>query len=576
MGELEFNNSMLNKFSVDSWVTKMQGDTHYDNLEDKSVATRRCDLLVADNQAEKAMKEGVTFKADKQDWTVGQMKEEATTEAEMNIDGKKGLEIAALKAIVMAEKAAAAERMAQEAEAGKVAADNALAEAVAEDEKNREDSRRLAHAPTTEADAVAFVIAAARKLQEIEVADRNRDNLSALEEVRESDERSHTGFSKSIPEINYKPVVNPDSSGFRTIFCNRDTTKDTHDTRYLLPTHGRESLDRPQSDSEMSDSVQQRFKHHNIHSSHLHEDSHHASTTNAYLSTKGKSLEINEGTYKHARKTPSPSPTPGTVKAHTHSHPQSKPEISKPARSSRPHSIPPSPSRMEAEHAPPTNDLISIKGKPRHKTPTETKSNKGFFSLFHSNPKPKVSLNSTKKKVLPNSDKKKVSPDSANKKSLRRPVGKRTPTQKRDPTPDKRKTSQMRSVTPKRPITTVPQRSLKPARNKRHTSRHKSASRSVSKGGSVKSAERKFVAENNCPAPVITSKGATKKLKSKIKSEALTDNIPTISNWECKADGTITGNISNAQNYEDGSHITTAPVTGRIVITDSGHKYRLI
>jgi len=54
------------------------------------------------------------------------------------------------------------------------------------------------------------------------------------------------------------------------------------------------------------------------------------------------------------------------------------------------------------------------------------------------------------------------------------------------------------------------------------------------------------------------------------------DDIPVISNWEHQQDGSITGNISNSPNYEDGTIITTAIVTGRIVVTESGHKYRLI
>jgi len=59
------------------------------------------------------------------------------------------------------------------------------------------------------------------------------------------------------------------------------------------------------------------------------------------------------------------------------------------------------------------------------------------------------------------------------------------------------------------------------------------------------------------------------------------DGIPVINNWEREADGSITGQISNSPNFRNGETITTSPArgvakAGRVVVTGSGSKYRLM
>jgi len=168
----------------------------------------------------------------------------------------------------------------------------------------------------------------------------------------------------------------------------------------------------------------------------------------------------------------------------------------------------------------------------------------GFFSFLRSSsPKPKqpgAPLNKKSAKVI--TAKHNTTP-------LRR---ERTPTKR--PTPQKAK----RSKTPP-PLPSRPGR------------RHSRENRDKRSSNSPRDDSSKSIAENSHS----TSRTGANRMSRK-KDTSSTDDIPVISNWERNADGCITGNISNAHDYEDGMVITTAPVTGRIIITDSGHKYRLI
>lgn len=602
MEELEAGSAISAKFSEESWVTRMERNTHKYDIKDQLVTIRSSVSL--------EVEEGGIFEAKVQNRAnIGEMKEDVTngTEDEISTDGGKGLEIAALKSIVMAEKAAAAERMAQEAEAERIAADNALVQAVAEDERKREDIKRK---KDKQADAVAFVIAAARKSQAVNLDGRYRGDEFALEEGRESNERARTEFVESTSNTNSKLVVDP---GSQRILCNRDTSNDKFKTKCLSPTYGVKSIARSQSSPVMSNTLQSTSIDDEDESYNLNMKAGKSSTTNAYLpntitntyvSTKGKSAHKNDAsnmqnpsptrdivkTNKDARKMHTPPPTPLKVKPHTHVRQQSNSSTPSSVKEKSTHNrTPPSSSHSasshsEAENAVPNNGYTSVKGTPLNKLSTGKNQKKGFFSLFKGNPKPEVSPSSVNKKMLPNSTKTKSSPSNGDTKVPKETVGRRTPTHKREPTPQKPTSSVTRTSTPKRSLT--PQRILNFVRKSRNTSRSRRKSRSVSRGstmtsqeGSLKSIERHSVAESNPPPRATASKGTTMKSaggKGKNKARAVKDDIPTISNWERKADGTITGNISNAQNYEDGMTITTAPVTGRIVMTDTGHKFRLI
>jgi len=169
-----------------------------------------------------------------------------------------------------------------------------------------------------------------------------------------------------------------------------------------------------------------------------------------------------------------------------------------------------------------TNDFMTIKGKPM-----KAKKNDGFFSFLKSSPKPKVSPTNNNKKTA------KIS------------------TSKHGRHPTKHTATKRREQTPEPPS--------KPVRKERRSSR------------SVTSDDDTNTSTEN--RLVVSNKGTRGPKK---KSGPAIDDIPIISNWERTADGCITGTISNARNHEDGMVITTAPVTGRIVITDTGHKYRLI
>ena len=66
-----------------------------------------------------------------------------------------------------------------------------------------------------------------------------------------------------------------------------------------------------------------------------------------------------------------------------------------------------------------------------------------------------------------------------------------------------------------------------------------------------------------------------KRSKSKVK-----DSIPVLSKWVQNSDGSLTGLVSNSDNFRSGTKITTSPVrkgakAGSVVKTGSGSQYRL-
>ena len=58
------------------------------------------------------------------------------------------------------------------------------------------------------------------------------------------------------------------------------------------------------------------------------------------------------------------------------------------------------------------------------------------------------------------------------------------------------------------------------------------------------------------------------------------ERLPSLWNWSVKDDGGITGNVSGSSLYDDGSIVSTSPVTGevsngQVVVTESGTYYIL-
>jgi hypothetical protein len=76
------------------------------------------------------------------------------------------------------------------------------------------------------------------------------------------------------------------------------------------------------------------------------------------------------------------------------------------------------------------------------------------------------------------------------------------------------------------------------------------------------------------------SKPAPKKASPPAKKAQVQDAIPQLSKWAQNNDGSITGLVSNSDNFRSGTKITTSPVSkgakaGSVVKTGSGSQYRL-
>ena len=64
------------------------------------------------------------------------------------------------------------------------------------------------------------------------------------------------------------------------------------------------------------------------------------------------------------------------------------------------------------------------------------------------------------------------------------------------------------------------------------------------------------------------------------KKASVNDNIPVLARFKQNADGSITGTVSNSNNFRSGTVITTSPVpkgakAGTVVKTSSGSQYKL-
>ena len=64
------------------------------------------------------------------------------------------------------------------------------------------------------------------------------------------------------------------------------------------------------------------------------------------------------------------------------------------------------------------------------------------------------------------------------------------------------------------------------------------------------------------------------------KASSSSAGIPVLSRWKQNPNGSITGNVSKAKGFRDGTEITTSPVkkgatAGAVVTTGSGSKYYL-
>jgi hypothetical protein len=83
--------------------------------------------------------------------------------------------------------------------------------------------------------------------------------------------------------------------------------------------------------------------------------------------------------------------------------------------------------------------------------------------------------------------------------------------------------------------------------------------------------------------PVAAKKTVAKKAPVKkipVKKAPVKDSNPVLSRWTQNADGSITGVISNSNNFKNGTKITTSPVrkgakAGAVITTGSGSKYKL-
>ena len=79
--------------------------------------------------------------------------------------------------------------------------------------------------------------------------------------------------------------------------------------------------------------------------------------------------------------------------------------------------------------------------------------------------------------------------------------------------------------------------------------------------------------------PPAASKAPSSSSSSSTKRAPL--GVPTVSRWRQNADKTITGLVSGSRNFDEGSRITTSPITsgivasGEVVRTGSGSRYFL-
>merc|ERR1711957_396403 len=107
-------------------------------------------------------------------------------------------------------------------------------------------------------------------------------------------------------------------------------------------------------------------------------------------------------------------------------------------------------------------------------------------------------------------------------------------------------------------------------------------------GGSKPKVEPKTVSPPEPKKPAFSlfgggkskSKPAPKKAAPPAKKAQVQDAIPQLSKWAQNSDGSITGLVSNSDNFRSGTKITTSPVRkgakpGSVVKTGSGSQYRL-